>query len=488
MFSLFGRKDKTDARRWRDDVAARITPTTQRGPATGTSVETQRELARRTAAKIDQIESEMINAAPPTTRAAPATQPMPMAGRVPAPGMGAAALAGAPAATARPPAAALPPLEFSTSVVLGDPFAAAGGIQVGISALPPDLEEAAILYANGQVAAAAATLKAAIARGGLDAHARQAWLMLFDVLQAMGSRAEFEAVALDYAARFEKSPPPWNEATAAPAEARKTPTHAVVAFAGQLDAGAARQVDLVQRAGQNRRPVTADFSDVTEVEPQGALMVVRLISAFEKAGRELTVVGADRLLAAARSAIEPGRRDAADGGWQLALQALRLLGERQAFEDLSIDFCVTYEVSPPSWEPLAPCVRTTAPGTAAAAAAPKTSAVPAGPGAAQAGTQDTATPASLRNPAFALQGEIVGRAGSELNGLRAYAADRADVVVDARGLRRLDFVAAGELLNEVVTLTAAGKSVLLVEPSFIVDALLVVMGIHEVAEIRRRPA
>ena len=30
------------------------------------------------------------------------------------------------------------------------------------------------------------------------------------------------------------------------------------------------------------------------------------------------------------------------------------------------------------------------------------------------------------------------------------------------------------------------KSVLIVEPSFIVEALLVVMGIHELAEIRRR--
>ena len=75
---------------------------------------------------------------------------------------------------------------------------------------------------------------------------------------------------------------------------------------------------------------------------------------------------------------------------------------------------------------------------------------------------------------------------TELGLLRAYAADRADIVIDARALQRLDFAAAGELLNEVVVLRGASKSVLIVEPSFIVEALLVVMGIHELAEIRRR--
>ncbi|MEZ5740034.1 MAG: hypothetical protein R3E68_11700 [Burkholderiaceae bacterium] len=32
--------------------------------------------------------------------------------------------------------------------------------------------------------------------------------------------------------------------------------------------------------------------------------------------------------------------------------SLRVQGEQAAFDDLSIDYCVTYEVSPPPWEPL----------------------------------------------------------------------------------------------------------------------------------------
>ena len=85
-----------------------------------------------------------------------------------------------------------------------------------------------------------------------------------------------------------------------------------------------------------------------------------------------------------------------------------------------------------------------------------------------------------------LRGELVGRIAQELATLRAYAADRADAVIDCRALRRVDFAAAGELLNEIVALVSAGKTVLFVEPSAIIEALFAVMGIDEVADIRRR--
>ena len=66
----------------------------------------------------------------------------------------------------------------------------------------------------------------------------------------------------------------------------------------------------------------------------------------------------------------------------------------------------------------------------------------------------------------------------ELQALRAHAANRGEVVVDCRGLRRMEFVAAGDLLNEVVTMRSAGKQVLFVEPNYLVYALMLVMGIR----------
>ena len=66
VFSLFSRKSKSSRK---PAQAIRVVDSTIRGPSTSPTqdpTEVQRELARRTAEKIDQIESEMIAAALPT--------------------------------------------------------------------------------------------------------------------------------------------------------------------------------------------------------------------------------------------------------------------------------------------------------------------------------------------------------------------------------------------------------------------------------------
>lgn len=475
VFSLFGRRDKSDLRKGKGVFQPKIPDSTLRGPATAPSVEQQRETARKTAEKIDRIESEMITVSMGGTTVRPAIPPASTPDRAqplgahpgPRP-MGTQALEGR---TAQP---AMAPLDFSTSIVLGD-SAGAGGIHISASSLPADLEEAAILFANGQAAAAVATLRAALTRGDLGENARLAWLMLFDVLQAGGQRAEFDAHAMDFAARFETSPPPWAEPQAEPVAPKRVAAAAVVAFGPRLDASAQRQLEQVQKAGLQKRSVLADFSRVVASDHVGAALIAKLIDTFVRANRELSVLGVQQLFDAARATIEPGRRDENTGGWQLALVALRLQGEKQAFEDLSIDYCVTYEVSPPSWEDVPPKI--TLVGKEAVAAAEPAEGKPG-----DASPQGSA----IDGQALALRGQVSGRMVTELGLLRAYAADRTDIVIDARALQRLDFAAAGELLNEIVVLRSASKTVLIVEPSFIVEALLVVMGIHELAEIRRR--
>jgi anti-anti-sigma regulatory factor len=88
--------------------------------------------------------------------------------------------------------------------------------------------------------------------------------------------------------------------------------------------------------------------------------------------------------------------------------------------------------------------------------------------------------------AFVIEGELTGRAQEALTAMRGYAADRAEVVVDCRRLRRLDFVAAGELLNEVVALRTGGKYLVFRDLNHLVGALLSVMGLPDLAEIRLR--
>jgi len=58
--------------------------------------------------------------------------------------------------------------------------------------------------------------------------------------------------------------------------------------------------------------------------------------------------------------------------------------------------------------------------------------------------------------------------------------------LQCRRLVRVDFGAAGELLNEIVALKAAGKYLRLRDVNHLVAALLSVMGIPELADVRLR--
>ena len=59
---------------------------------------------------------------------------------------------------------------------------------------------------------------------------------------------------------------------------------------------------------------------------------------------------ASDFLAALQDAAPTGVRDADPAYWVLRLDALRLANRPDQFDEAAIDYCVTYEVSPPSWE------------------------------------------------------------------------------------------------------------------------------------------
>src|SRR5258706_11650871 len=86
-----------------------------------------------------------------------------------------------------------------------------GPARLGFS---PALENAALLYASGQTAAARQVLGAALVQE-LDSRAlAMAWHVQFDLLQRANDRAAFDRLSLEYLEVFERSPPPWDESRA----------------------------------------------------------------------------------------------------------------------------------------------------------------------------------------------------------------------------------------------------------------------------------
>jgi anti-anti-sigma regulatory factor len=439
----------------------------------------QNEAARRTTASIDAIEFEMMAAkhnggskieksgdfAKPTGGLANASSSS--GPSTPAISAAARKVAAALQMEARDAPNTLPKLDHSTSIVLGDTSGALN-IDVSGTTLPPMIEEAAILFANGQTKEAVESLKHAIGSGELENQVQTAWVMLLDVYQSTGQRAEFENTALDYAARFEASPPAWLEESTPEQkpEAKKGAMAASVIFPAALDAEVSKQIEQLQRGSATKRELQLDFGNAKTATAEGAELIYKIFIAFKKTQREITIAHADRLFEALMSSVEAGRKDSSEAGWLLALEALRLMNQQQRFDDVSIDYCVTYEVSPPPWEPMPAWIKQSQGTTEAKLeAAPKSGA---------------------EGNSFAVRGDLVGAIPSELAELRAYSQSAASVVIDCRELRRVDFTAAGELLNVVATLRANGKQVLFVEPNWMVLALMVVMGLHDLAEIRRR--
>ena len=74
------------------------------------------------------------------------------------------------------------------------------------------LENAALLFANGQDEPARALLEQGVASDPDTKLSPLAWLALFDLMQRAGDRAAFDQLAMQYVLQFERSAPSWDEA------------------------------------------------------------------------------------------------------------------------------------------------------------------------------------------------------------------------------------------------------------------------------------
>jgi anti-anti-sigma regulatory factor len=123
-----------------------------------------------------------------------------------------------------------------------------------------------------------------------------------------------------------------------------------------------------------------------------------------------------------------------------------------------VNYAVTYEVSPPSWE-----------STAGAKAEPGRRAVP----------EDSGT------PAFRLSGNVTGADESLASELQQWAASNSPLVIDLSAARRVDVASAGRLLNVLTKLHEAGAVIQIRGANELIAALFGIVGIGQVARIGR---
>jgi ABC-type transporter Mla MlaB component len=192
--------------------------------------------------------------------------------------------------------------------------------------------------------------------------------------------------------------------------------------------------------------------------------------------------GAASLLSVLRAMTPAGDKTVPKTLWQLLFDVLRLLRLQDDYELAALDFCVTFEVSPPSWR-LPLCQLAQAPQALAVA-------VPEQALASRSGVDlpsvVTASPAPESAQQLALSGEVMGDVSDIVDGWQRAGGQGGVFVVSCAHLIRVDFSAAGGLLNWVAHMTAENQCVEFRDLPRLVAAFFNLIGINEHAQVTAR--
>nr|WP_315468545.1 hypothetical protein [uncultured Undibacterium sp.] len=323
----------------------------------------------------------------------------------------------------------------------------------------PLLEEAAILFATGQIKVAEHMLRSAIDLDNLGNATPLAWFMLFDLYQIEQNQYAFESLSLDYAGKYETSPPVWRNPETSGNEPESKDESAIpsLTFPSKLDGDIIKLLQKLNNFSENSKVLKIDFGRVKSVDPVGCGLLLRAIRNLKKSKHDLVLVAAQNLTEQIRSILEVGRRDETEAPWLLLLEVLQLLQLKEVFEEASIDYCVTFEVSPPAFE--APTSKVT---TAVAEAVPEVDA----------------------SDRFLMPKFIEGSTDELVKQITTHSKLHDLVILDCSQLERVEFGASAQLLNGLVPISSAkNKSIQFHEVNYLVMHLFNAMGLKNVAAI-----
>jgi hypothetical protein len=450
-------------------------------------------------AKIDEIEQQMVGdgLASPSPRRTPQfyeapTQPAAMGYARTQPDEGgtppAAEPRPAPARPATAPVAAAPmqptmaPLDLDAGT--GSQFA-----ELSEVAHDPELDEAVIAFANADFELCEQSLAGLTGQGGPRAQHAETWLALFDLYRAIGQQHKFESLAIDYAQAFGWSAPQWFSMPKMVAEAASEERQPRTRVDGQvgwvcpaaLDAEAVAK--LRSQTLQMPLPWVFDWSGLKSIDVEGAARLSELFRTWMPQQLDMRWLSGERLLEVIQDAAPTGVRDADPVYWQLRLDVLRIANRPDQFDEAAIDYCVTYEVSPPSWEPATCQARIS--GASVSTQSPPMSVV-----------SDVSTtfqesqiidePGVVEVARVELSGQLVGDISATLTKMNNELGTASIVTVSCAKLIRVDFIAAGDLLNWVLARRSENRSVQFADSHRLVALFFGAMGINEHAKVKVR--
>jgi len=384
----------------------------------------------------------------------------------------------------------------------GSRFESSGGVpsassytavEAGGVALDPEVEEASIRFANGDDQGAEAGLLDALGNSGEPSDKVETWLTLFDLYRATGQQERFDVAAIDFANQFQRSAPQWFSmpdmvSQLAGVQPPSTMTQAAhwscPPVFGLKSAGVLG--DAISRASS---PWRLDWTRLAMIEPDALPILTRLLNGWAEQPVELHLTAGDNLDQVLVAGAPPGDRSVSTDWWHARMALLRVMNSMDEFEMTALNYCVTYEVSPPSWaNPRCTFRALNSRGDDVS----KESAIISSMGELEVGRPDsrmtdfrsTAADSMLQPPATVeLSGSIIGDVSATIQMLEARFGGADFLSISCAKLVRVDFAAAGSLLNWVSALQSQGRQVQFGGVHRLIAGFFNVIGISESARV-----
>ncbi|WP_372824971.1 STAS domain-containing protein [Polaromonas sp.] len=360
----------------------------------------------------------------------------------------------------------------------------------------PELEEASIRFANGDDAGAESGLLETLTPQGSRARHSDTWLALFDLYRATGRQDKFENMAIEFVGRFDRSAPQW---FSLPDMVRQMATpigHASNGAAADWVCPSVLGIQTIAALnaalGRSPMPWRLDWKNLKTIDANAVEPLCKVFSGWAAQPVQLRFMGEPALQRILQDATPSGSRETAQSWWQLRMEALRVTHQPDEFELTALDFCVTYEVSPPAWDS-ARCdyksldaLNVETSGQAIVGEVYRDS-VPSSLSSLFEGDTQMDGHSQMSNLyAVELSGQIQGDAIAVLDKLEAKLMGADIMVISCAKLIRVDFSAAGTLLNWVSAREAENRAVQFTDVNRLVAAFFNVIGITEHARVLSR--
>jgi ABC-type transporter Mla MlaB component len=323
--------------------------------------------------------------------------------------------------------------------------------------MAPEIEEAVMLYANSRTGDAATTLNRFILNNR-DSRDPLPWYLLFDIYEATGQHQPFEDLAMDFAVRFERSPPTWR--TVRKTEAGKPvvnrPSFAFEASLSQQDKA---RLELFLEACKTANSAGFDFTKTpVPSDDSYARIMLDSLSRLVATGKEINLSGGSAFVVRLNASRLSGLLT--ESTWLLLLMLLQLQGKAQEFDEVAVQYAVHFEISPPSYSPPKHIANEPAP---------------------------PEVEPSSSGQIFSMHGQLGPGSSGIFDSLREFSAPLSQVEIDLSEVTRIDFAVVGLMVDTVMSLAQAGKKVIFFGGNGLVNLFLQMVGVGQFATIQQKP-